>query len=113
MKSMLALAAALAAFATSAVAQQPAAQPAAAVPPMTCKAADMPGERMMEDPAIRRRFERDMKTYGDCVKAYVAERQAAVTSLQQQVKAHSDAGNQAVADYNALMKKMNEAQGAK
>jgi hypothetical protein len=73
----------------------------------------LPGEKMMEDSTIRRRFEREIKTYGDCVKAYVSERQAAANALQAQAKAHADAANVAINDYNALMKKINEQAGGK
>ena len=90
------------------------AQPAAEVPQIKCGAVpNVPGERMMEDSTIRHRFEREMKTYGECVKAYVAERQAAANALQAQAKAHLDAGNAAVVEYNATMKKLNDAQAGK
>ena len=69
----------------------------------------MPGQKMMEEPSIRRRFENDMKMYGTCMKAYVAERQNAAQSLQSQAKAQADAGNEAVKEYNAKVKEMNEA----
>src|SRR5437868_15205491 len=72
---------------------------AAEIPPPKCGAVPtLPGERMMEDATVRRRFERELKTYGDCVKAYVAERQASAQALQQQARAHADAANAAVND---------------
>ena len=89
-------------------------QAAADVPPPKCGAVPtLPGERMMEDPTVRRRFDREMKTYGDCVKAYVAERQASAQSLQGQAKAHADAANAAVNEYNATLKKLNDMQAGK
>src|SRR3954451_3026092 len=88
---------------------QTAAPPAGDIPQPKCGTPPaLPGERMMEDNTIRRRFEREIKTYGDCVKAYVAERQAAANALQSQAKAQADAANVAINEYNALMKKINE-----
>ena len=84
------------------------------VPAMKCEPKpQLAGDRMMEDPSVRRRFERDMKTYGECVKAYVAERQAAAKSYQEAAKAQIDVGNSAVVEYNAFVKQMNEAAGGK
>ncbi|HET7730589.1 MAG TPA: hypothetical protein VFK48_11210 [Usitatibacter sp.] len=79
------------------------------IPPMKCDKPTLPGARMMEDRSIRMRFERDMKAHGDCVKAYVAQRQEAAKALQNAAKAHADAGNAAVNDYNAFVKETNEA----
>jgi hypothetical protein len=108
MKHVSLAAAALLLAATTAGAQQPAAG-AADIPQMKCEPKPtVPGQRMMEDPGIRRRVEREMKTYGDCVKAYVAERQAAAKSLQEAAKANADAGNTAVNEYNAFVKQMND-----
>jgi len=102
---------ALAIATAPALAQQ---APAADVPPPKCGAAPtLPGERMMEDPSIRRRFEREMKTYGECVKAYVAERQVSAKALEAQAKAHAEAANAAVNEYNALLKKLNDTQSGK
>jgi len=98
------------AVATPAFAQQAAAD----VPAHKCGTVPpMPGERMMEDTTIRRRFEREVKVYGDCVKAYVAERQASAQALQAQAKAHADAANAAVIEYNATLKKLNDAAAGK
>jgi hypothetical protein len=109
-KSFLAsfLLAALPAFA-----QAPAAATAPAagndIPPMKCETPTMPSSTMMADNTIRKRFERDVKAYGDCVKAWVADRQKVAVSLQEGAKANVDAGNKAVTDYNALMQKFNDA----
>ena len=112
MKTLAFIAAGVLAYAAAAPAF--AQQAAADIPPPKCGAAPtLPGERMMEDPSIRRRFEREMKTYGDCVKAYVGERQASAQALQQQAKAHADAANAAVNEYNALLKKLNDTQAGK
>ena len=109
MKTLILVAASVLAYAiaTPALAQQPAAT--AEVPQHKCgQVPPMPGERMMEDRTIRNRFEREVKTYGDCVKAYVAERQASAQALNTQAKAHADAANAAVIEYNAVLKKLNE-----
>ena len=85
------------------------AAPAAEIPQPKCGTPPpLPGDRMMEDNSIRRRFERETKTYGDCMKAYVAERQASIKALQEQAKAHEQAANAAVIEYNATMKKYND-----
>ena len=109
-----ALAAAIAVLATAqagfTLAQSPApVAPATDIPPMKCEAPKMPGERMMEDTTIRKRFERDVKAYGECVKGWVSERQATAEALQKAAKANVEAGNAAVNDYNALMAKFNGA----
>jgi hypothetical protein len=83
--------------------------PSMDVPPMKCDAPTLPSSRMMEDTTIRRRFEREVKTYGDCVKAYVKDRETIAKSMQEAAKANVDAGNKAVNDYNALMKQFNDA----
>jgi hypothetical protein len=84
------------------------------IPAMKCEPKPtLPGERMMADPSLRKRFEREMKTYGDCVKAYVSERQTAAKSYQEAAKAQADAGNSAVVEYNAFVKQTNEAAGGK
>jgi len=86
-----------------------AAQPPIDIPPVKCELPKLPGARMMEDVSIRKRFERDIKAHGDCVKAYVAERHASAKALQEQAKAHADAGNAAVVEYNTALKAINEA----
>ena len=107
-KTLLALACAAA---LPVLAQAPAAVPAVEVPSHKCGAMpNMPGERMMEDQSIRRRFEREVKTYGDCLKAYVAERQAVSNNLLAQAKANTEAANAVVNEYNASIKKLNESQ---
>ena len=109
-KLLLAAASAAACVTFTATAQQPAAAPVADVPAMKCeKPGNVPGQAMMADQSIRRRYEREVKTYGDCVKAYVAERQTAAKTLQQSAQANADAGNAAVNEYNALMKQLNDA----
>ena len=94
------------AFALTAGAQQAAAP--AEVPKHSCNAPSLPGSKMMEEANVRRRFENDMKMYGACMKAYVAERQAAAQSLQAQARAQAEAGNVAVKEYNEKVKEMND-----
>ena len=108
MKKLLLAAAGLLPFAValSAGAQQAAAP--ADIPKHTCNAPNLPGSKMMEEQSIRRRFENDMKMYGACMKAYVAERQAAAMKLQEQAKAQAEAGNVAVKEYNDKVKEMND-----
>jgi len=95
-------------LAFSAGAQQAPAAPAADIPKANCNAPQLPGSKMMEEQNVRRRFENDMKMYGACMKSYVSERQAAAQSLQAQARAQAEAGNAAVAEYNAKVKEMND-----
>ena len=106
MKRFVLLAASLATLPV--LAQAPAAAPAADIPPMKCETPNMPSDRMMAESNIRKRFEREVKEYGDCVKNWVADRQKVAVSLQESAKVNVEAGNKAVNDYNALMKKFNE-----
>ena len=107
-KFLLAAAGSLPLFLALSAGAQQAATPAPEIPKPTCNAPNMPGSKMMEEATVRRRFENDMKMYGTCMKAYVSERQAAAQSLQAQAKAQADAGNEAVKEYNARVKEMND-----
>jgi len=104
---VLAAAGALPLVVALAAGAQQAAAPAE-IPKHSCNAPTLPGSKMMEEATVRRRFENDMKMYGTCMKAYVAERQAAAMSLQNQARAQADAGNEAVKEYNAKVKEMND-----
>lgn len=66
-------------------------------------APDFPGAAGMQAEMKRRGFERDLKTYKDCMIAYIEERKATAT-------ASMDAANAAINDYNAAMKRLNEEQ---
>ena len=66
----------------------------------------MPGPRMMEEPNVRRNFQKDVDTYRGCMKAYADERAATA-------KAHTDAGNAAITEYNETMKAIKDAQTAR
>jgi hypothetical protein len=61
-----------------------------------------PGMRMREDASAMRAFKRDHDKYKDCMTAYLDERKAAI-------KAHQDAANAAVEEFNATMKALNDA----
>ena len=104
------LAAALLAAVPAAMAQSTdAAKPAQAakapdVPKPGCGTApELPGRTMMQDSSVRKRFEDDVKKFKECMKAYVDERQAAA-------RAHAAAGNEAVNEFNAWVKALDEEQ---
>jgi hypothetical protein len=104
------LAAALLAAAPFALAQATdAAKPADAVkapdiPKPNCGTApELPGRTIMQDTAVRKRFEGEVQKYKECMKAYVDERQAAA-------RAHTAAGNEAVNGFNAWVKSLDDEQ---
>ncbi|MGZ5080250.1 MAG: hypothetical protein ACXWHZ_12440 [Usitatibacter sp.] len=66
---------------------------------------DYPGRLGMTVDSKRKVFDRDMKTYKECMMAYIEERKAAI-------KANDAAANAAVDEYNGLMKKIQEEQNA-
>lgn len=63
----------------------------------------LPGQRMMQDESVRKRFQRELEAYKTCMKEYLDERNAAA-------KAHGEAAAQAVEEYNATMKALQDAQ---
>ena len=82
-------------------AQQP---PPPEVPKHKCEPKPvLPGPRMMQDDSVRKRFQREIDAYKGCMKSYADERAAAA-------KAHTDAGNAAINEYNETMKALQEAQ---
>lgn len=96
------LAAALAAAAAGALAQAP-----TDVPPPRCEPKPVvPGREMLKDRMVKRMFDADLKAYKDCMTAYLDQRKAAI-------KAHEQAANDAINEYNAVMKALNEAQGVR
>ena len=100
------LAAGLVGAASSALAQQPAAPAAAPVtvaPPKCDPKPEWPG-RLATD-SRRKLFDREMKTYKDCMNAYLEERKA-------HLKAHEQAANAAIEEHNTVMKKVTEDQKA-
>lgn len=66
----------------------------------------LPMSRMMQEPNVRKNFQRDVDIYKNCMKAYADERAAAA-------KAHTDAGNAAINEYNDAMKALQDAQAAR
>ena len=66
---------------------------------------EYPGRLAMQSDTRAKAFNNDVKRYSECVKKYVADRQAAT-------KENGDAGNAAIDEYNATMKKINEDQKA-
>ena len=96
------LAAAMLAGACALANAQPPAPPE--VPRHKCEPKpQLPGPRMMSDDSVRKRFQREIDAYKSCMKAYADERAAAA-------KAHTDAGNAAIGEYNDTMKALQEAQ---
>ena len=97
----LAAAAFLAGACALANAQQPAAPE---IPKHKCEPKPvLPGQRLLEDASVRKRFQRDIDAYKNCMKAYADERAGAA-------KAHTDAGNSAINEYNDTMKAIQDAQ---
>lgn len=89
----------LAGASTGALAQQP-----ADIPRHKCEPKpQLPMRALMQEPGTRKNFQRDIDTYKNCMKAYADERAAAA-------KAHTDAGNAAINEYNDTMKALQEAQ---
>lgn len=64
---------------------------------------EMPGQRMMQEPQAQKKLQREVDAYKACMKAYADERAAAA-------KAHMDAGNAAINEYNETMKALMDAQ---
>ena len=83
------LAVALAFACSAAFAQQP-----AEVPKVSCE--PKPSLPMINDKMVQRNFDRDLKAYKECIKVYVDAREAAV-------KAHQEAANAAINEYNGIL----------
>ena len=97
-----AAAAILAGACAMAQAQQPPGPPD--IPKHKCEPKPiLPGQRLMADDSVRKRFQRDLDAYKTCMKTYADERAAAA-------KAHTDAGNAAINEYNDTMKALQDAQ---
>ena len=97
----IALAATLLASAGLAFAQAEAPKaPPAAVPKPSCgEKPSYPGKLAMQSDLRRNAFKRDIDKYKECMMAFVEEHKA-------QQKAHFDAANNAIQDYNETMKKI-------
>ena len=63
----------------------------------------MPAKSLMADKMVRRTFDNDLKKYKDCMNGYLDQRNAAI-------KAHQDAANTAINEYNGVMKSLAETQ---
>lgn len=63
----------------------------------------LPGRMQMERSAVLKQFQRDLKQYEECMKTYIEERKAVA-------KAHQDAANAAVEEYNGVVRALQEAQ---
>src|SRR4029450_13778019 len=101
--SLIAIAAFAGAFALGAHAQAPA--PAAAstanIPKHNCqKPGDVPSPNMASDNQ-RRAWQRDYAAWGDCMKKFITEQQAAA-------EPYNKAANAAIDDYNNTVKLLNE-----
>lgn len=103
------LAIALCVGTTAALAQAPAAPAAPAapeVPPAKCEPKPAyPGLKALQDEGKRETFQKDLKAYQDCIKAYVAVRTAAVNANNAAMRA-------AVEEHNAIMTKIRTDQDA-
>ena len=97
----IAAAALLALPLAAANAQQPV--PAPDVPKAKCEKPVQPMQAMMQDASTRKRFQRDIDIYKTCMKAYADERGAAA-------KAHTEAGNAAINEYNETIKALQDAE---
>ena len=106
------LAIALALGATAVLAQAPAAPavpaaPAAPdVPPAKCEPKPAyPGLKALQDERKRETFQKDLKSYQDCIRVYVGDRKAAVDANNAAMRA-------AVEEHNAIMSKIRADQDA-
>jgi hypothetical protein len=95
--------------ATPALAQAPAAPAtpiAVEVPAAKCDPKPVyPGPKVMQDDAKREKFQKEIKAYQDCVKAFVAERKAYVEATNAAIRT-------TVEEHNAIMNKIRADQDA-
>ena len=89
-----------------ALAQAPAAPAATPVPSHTCSKPEFPG-RVAPQPKLRR-WQADFRTYLDCMKAYLSERNAAIDAQAAKAKAAVDEINAGVAEYNEAVKSLDD-----
>jgi hypothetical protein len=87
------------AFASTAVAQQPAPAGASKIAPPSCeKPGDYPGRLASE--SQRRSWVRNANAYLDCLKKYAVEHQGIAKPLLDQAQPHIDAANAAIDEHN-------------
>jgi hypothetical protein len=80
------------------------AQQAAEIPKHKCEPKPQaPMRALLNDNATRKKLQREIDEYKNCMKAYSDERAAAA-------RAHQEAGNAAINEYNETMKALQEAQ---
>ena len=80
--------------------------PAVQAPSHKCEPKpEFPGRLGMTVESRRKQFERDLKNYQECMTSFVEERKAIM-------KAHETAGQAAIEEYNAHMKKLRDEQDA-
>ena len=102
MKSVTLAALLLAGVSSAAFAQQ--APAPVDIPKHKCEPKpQLPMRTMMGDPNTRKRFQKEIDEYKTCMKVYADDRAAAA-------KAHTDAGNTAINEYNDTMKALQDAQ---
>ncbi len=78
----------------------PASAPATAIPKSTCAKPDHYPGRLASD-NNKKQWERDVRTWGECMKKYVAD-------LQVQIDASIKAANASIEEYNAGIKDFQE-----
>jgi hypothetical protein len=79
---------------------------AAPVPALKCDPKpEYPGRLALQSDNRVAAFRKEIDTYKTCINAYLADRKASI-------KANEDASNGAINEYNATMKKINDAQTA-
>lgn len=90
-----------------ALAQTPA-TPAAPppVPSHTCEKPEFPG-RVAPEPKLRR-WQTQFRAYVDCMKSYLAERNAVIEAQSTKAKAAVDEINAAVTEYNETVKSLGD-----
>jgi hypothetical protein len=99
--AVLAAAALLLGAAATAFAETPTEVPKAKCEPKPV----LPSARMMEEPSVRKRFQRELDDYKKCMTTYLDDRKAVI-------KANEVAANGAIEEYNKTMKDLADAQKA-
>lgn len=76
------------------------------VPSHACVKPEFPG-RVAPQPKLRR-WQADFRAYVDCMKAYLAERNASIDAQAAKAKAAVDEINASVAEYNETVKSLDD-----
>ena len=77
-----------------------------AVPPHACEKPEFPGKVSVD--AKIKRWINEFKAYTECLKAYIAERNAVIEANAKSAKAAVDEFNSSVTEFNATMKTLQE-----